>query len=228
VVRGFSGFGLSALVMAILATTIPPIELIPALWFLEMAASLALLKGGWSEADRRTALTLMLAAAVGLPLTLLISLSLDPLVSKFAALSLLIALAVLQLSRIKLSVLSTTSGTLLAGFCAGAITGIAGAGGMLIALYMLARDLPARRMRATLNIYLLGGGVLGLIAHLGVGTMTGDAAARGLVLSVPALLGVFAGKALFTPRWEPYYKPVCLVLLIGLATLGLLRLVFGN
>ncbi len=214
--------------MALLATAIPPIQLIPVFWFLEMAASLILMKGGWADADRRAAFLLIVSAGVALPLSLTLSLSLDPFASKVAALSLLIMLALLQLSRVKLPFLATQAGTALSGFTAGMITGIAGAGGMLIALYALARDLPARRMRATLNIYLLGGGFVGLITHLAVGTMTAEAATRGAVLIFPALLGVFAGQALFTPRWEPYYKPFCLTLLIGLAVIGLMRLALGG
>lgn len=227
-VRGFSGFGLSALAMAVLATVIPPIELIPAFWFLEMSASLILMKGGWADADRKSAFLLMGAAAIGLPISLNLSLSLDPFASKMAALIVLIILALLQLSRMKLPFLATTPGTAASGFTAGMITGIAGAGGMLIALYALARDLPARRMRGTLNIYLLGGGAIGLIIHLLVGTMTTEAATRGVVLIAPTLIGVFVGKALFVPKWEPYYKPFCLTLLITLALLGIVRLIFAG
>lgn len=226
-VRGFAGFGLSALAMAMLAAVIPPIQLIPVFWFLEMSASLVLMKGGWADADRPTALTLIVASGLGLPVGLLVSLSLDPTVSKTAALILLIVLAAAQLSRLRLPVLATRPGTATAGFSAGFITGIAGAGGMLIALYALARDIPARRMRGTLNIYMLGAGILGLATHLLIGTMTPEATSRGLTLIVPTLIGVFVGKALFTPRWERWYRPACLVLLIGLALSGLLRLGFA-
>jgi uncharacterized membrane protein YfcA len=223
-VRGFAGFGLSAMAMAMLAAFIPPIQLIPAFWFLEMSASLILMRGGWADADRPTALTLILASSLGLPLGLLVSLALDPVVSKTAALLLLITLALMQLSRLRLPVLATRPGTAATGLSAGIITGIAGAGGMLIALYALARDIPARRMRGTLNIYMLGAGLIGLATHLVIGTMTPETATRGLALILPTLAGVFVGQALFTPRWERWYRPACLLLLAGLATSGLLRL----
>ncbi|MFZ7090908.1 TSUP family transporter [Primorskyibacter sp. 2E233] len=223
-IRGFAGFGLSALAMAILASFISPVQLLPVFWFLEMAASLILMKGGWADAERTTALTLIVSSALGLPLGLLFSLSLDPGVSKTLALLVLIVLALAQLARLRLLFLATRPGTMLSGFCAGLITGISGAGGMFIAIYALVRGLPARQMRGTLNIYILGGGTLGLISHLVVGTMTGQAALRAVVLIVPTLAGLFLGRALFTPKWEPYYRPVCLGLLISLAAMGLLRL----
>jgi uncharacterized membrane protein YfcA len=121
--------------------------------------------------------------------------------------------------------LATRQGTITAGAAAGIITGIAGAGGMFIALFALARDLPARAMRGSLNIYLLGAGVIGLVTHLVIGTMDATALARAIVLIPAVVLGVLLGRAAFIPRWERYYRPACLVLLLGLASAGLIRLI---
>ncbi len=49
IVRGFSGFALSAMVMATAVMILPPIELIPMLWWLEMSASILMLKNGWAR-----------------------------------------------------------------------------------------------------------------------------------------------------------------------------------
>ena len=69
-VRGFSGFALSALVMASAVIFLAPIELIPILWFLEMAASLLMARGGWKDADRESALTLVGGNMLGWPIGL--------------------------------------------------------------------------------------------------------------------------------------------------------------
>ncbi|MEO0980836.1 MAG: sulfite exporter TauE/SafE family protein, partial [Pseudomonadota bacterium] len=49
-VRGFAGFGLSAVLMASIVVFIPPIELIPVCFLLEAAASLAMFRGGLRDA----------------------------------------------------------------------------------------------------------------------------------------------------------------------------------
>ncbi|MEM6408997.1 MAG: sulfite exporter TauE/SafE family protein [Pseudomonadota bacterium] len=224
-VRGFSGFGLSAVVMAMAVFILPPLALIPMLWFLEMAGSIAMFKGGLADADRGAAKGLIIGSAIGLPAGLLLTLQMPIEASKAVALSVLIALALSQLAKLRLPFLATTAGTYGSGFGAGIVTGLAGAGGMLIALYTLARNLPARTMRGTLSIYLMGAGLLGLITHLTLGTMDQTAIARGLFFIIPTLLGLYAGRALFLPRLEPYYKPFCLTLLLGLASLGLIRTV---
>ncbi|SMY06703.1 sulfite exporter TauE/SafE family protein [Flavimaricola marinus] len=223
-VRGFSGFALSALVMSTAVIFLPPVQLIPMLWFLEMAASVVMFKGGLADADRSTATGLIIGSGIGLPIGLSLTLSIPEQTSKGIALGLLIVLAALQLSRVKMPFLATRSGLYGSGIGAGIITGLSGAGGMFIALYMLARNLPARVMRGSMSIYLMGAGLIGLTTHLLIGTMDQIATVRGLALIPPTLLGIFAGRALFTPRFEPFYKPVCLTLLIGLATIGLIRI----
>lgn len=224
-VRGFSGFGLSAVVMASAIFILPPIALIPMLWFLEMAGSLAMFKGGLQDADRPTAKGLIIGSGLGLPIGLLLNLQLPTDTSKALALTILIVLALSQLFKMRLPFLATSAGTYGAGLGAGIITGFSGAGGMFIALYMLSRQLDPRTMRGTLSIYLLGAGILGLTTHLVIGTMDQTAVARGLFFIIPTLVGLYAGRALFIPRLEPYYKPFCLTLLLGLASLGLIRTV---
>jgi len=90
-VRGFSGFGLSAVVMAAAVFILPPLALIPMLWFLEMAGSLAMFKGGLADADRPTAKGLMIGSGLGLPVGLLLNMQLPTETSKAVALTILIS-----------------------------------------------------------------------------------------------------------------------------------------
>jgi hypothetical protein len=96
---------------------------------------------------------------------------------------------------------------------------------MVVALYVLARDDEPRVMRSTLVMYLAGTVVTGLAALLWWGTMTPVAALRGVALMPVCLAGVWLGMALFTPRWQRFYRPLSLSLLIGLAALALGRVV---
>lgn len=223
VIRGFTGFALSALVMAMGILILPPIELIPLLWWLEMSASLLMLKGGWAEADRRMSFGLVVGSAIGLPLGLILTLSISEDISKLAALMIICGLAVAQLSRLRLRFLASTPGLLGSGLTAGVVTGMSGAGGMIVALYTLALDMPARVIRASLVLYLFAAICVGLATHILLGTMDAPAVARGILFAVPTMVGVFIGQALFNERFEPYYKPICLWLLIGLAGVGILR-----
>jgi uncharacterized membrane protein YfcA len=222
-VRGFAGFALSAIVMASAASFIPPILLIPILWFQEMAASLLMARGGWQDADRPRTVLLVIGNWLGWPLGLWLTVSLPREASAQIALVIILILAAMQLLKINIPALASRAGTLIAGFVAGIAGGVAHVGGMVVALYVLSQNDNARSMRATLVLYLFIGSLGSLLYLIYFGVMTSTAMLSALTLIPVTLLGVWLGTKLFNPRWEPYYKPFCLCLLIGLAALSLLR-----
>ncbi len=109
-VRGFSGFALSAVVMAIAVMFLAPIALIPILWFQEMTASLLMVRGGMNEANRRVVTGLVLGSAFGLPLGLSLTQALPVDTSKLVALSVIVVLAASQLAKLRLPALATRPG----------------------------------------------------------------------------------------------------------------------
>jgi len=159
---------------------------------------------------------------LGLTMTLIML----PDTSRLVALALICVLAASQLRKLKLSFLATTPGLYGSGVLAGIATGLAGVGGMVVALYVLARNAPAAQMRGSLVLYLAMTSVVSFTILVSTGTMDSTALMRGLFFAIPCTFGVWLGTKLFVPKWEPYYKPFCLCLLIGLAAFGIFRLVF--
>lgn len=223
IVRGFSGFALSALIMASAVVILAPVELIPMLWWLEMSASLMMMKGGWADADRKTAYGLVLGGAVGWPFGLWLTTSLDISTSKAVALSIIVVLAALQLAKIRLPFLASRPGLLGSGVVSGIASGLASVGGMVVALYVLASDASARSMRGSLVLYLFLSSIMSMFIMLWFGVMTGTSVTRGLIFAIPTVFGVFLGQQLFIERLATYYRPFCLVLLCALAGAGLIR-----
>lgn len=222
-VRGFTGFALSAFGLALAVLILPPVELIPVMWWLELGASLMMIRAGFDGADLKAAGILTVGSALGTFAGLGLTLALDAGTSQQIALVILISLAALQLAKVRIPVLDSTSGTAITGVIAGVTTGLAGVGGMVVALYVLARDVDPRVMRATLVAFLLFSSLSSFLTHLYYGTMNGTSALRGVFFMIPCLIGVFLGQRLFTPRLQPYYRSVCLTLLIGLGAVSLGR-----
>lgn len=223
IVRGFSGFALSAMIMATAIIILPPIALIPMLWWLELSASLLMLKGGWADADRGAAIGLVIGSTAGWPIGLWLTLSLPVETSKLLALGVIIVLAISQLSKLKLTFLATKPGLYGTGVVAGIVSGIAHVGGMVVALYVLASDAPARQMRGSLVLFLFLGSLTSMITLLAFGVMDFSGISRGLAFALPTLLGVYLGQKLFTPGLEKYYRSFCLTLLCVLALGSILR-----
>lgn len=223
IVRGFSGFALSALVMASAVVILPPVEIIPICLILELAASILMARGGWNEADRGTVLGLVIGSTIGVPIGLAFTTSLPVETTKTIALVIIIALALMQLAKIRLAFLATKPGLYGAGLTAGIATGLASVGGMVVALYVLSQDAKAGKMRAALVLFLFISSTTTLISQLVFGVMDQTAAYRGFAMAIPALIGVKIGQMMFVPRLERYYRPFCLTLLTGLAMTGLIR-----
>lgn len=222
-VRGFSGFALSAVMMATAVLILPPVDLIPILWVLEAVASVLMVRGGLRDADRTIATGLVLGSGVGAPIGWALTVSVSVATSSMIALAIIIVLAALQLARVRMAFLATKPGLYSAGLMAGIVTGLAGVGGMIVALYTLSQDKPARVIRATLVIFLLFSSLFSMITMLAYGVFTEASLLRGIALAPPLALGVYLGQKLFRPSLEPYYKPFCLTLLILLAAAALVR-----
>lgn len=227
IVRGFSGFALSAVVMASAVIILPPVQLIPICWWLEMMASILMAKGGWQEADRGVVWGLVIGSTIGVPFGLMLTTSISPEASKLIVLVLIITLAVTQLAKIRLAFLATKSGLYGAGIAAGVATGIAGVGGMVIAIYVLSQNAAAAKMRAALVLFLFLGSITSMVMLVWFGVMNTTATARGISLALPTTLGVIIGQWLFIPRFAAYYRPLCLSLLCALAGAALVRTQFA-
>jgi uncharacterized membrane protein YfcA len=222
-VRGFTGFALSAFGLALAVLILPPVELIPVMWWLEMAASLVMLRHGWGGADMKAVVTLVVGSAMGLIIGLSVTTSVDAVLSQRVALCILITLALLQLTKIRIPRLASQPGTVATGVIAGTATGLAGVGGMVVALYVLARNDEPAKMRATLVAFLFISSATSMLTHFWFGTMNTTSTMRGLAFILPCVIGVLLGQRLFTPRLQPYYRPACLTVLIGLGAVSLVR-----
>ena len=225
VVRGFAGFGLSAILMASIALIIPPIELIPICYLLEGTASLVMFRGGLKDADMKIVWGLVIGGLIGLPIGLLVTTGVDVELSKLLALILILLLTFAQFMKFKPKFLATRAGLYLSGITAGIATGIASIGGMVVALYVLASNAEPKKMRASLVMYLCIGMFTSLFYYLGYGIMTKDALVRGLILAPLIVIGVGIGSLLFRPQYEYLYKRSCLTLLALLSFAGIVRLI---
>ena len=224
VVRGFSGFGLSALLMAALAAMIAPVELIPVCYILEGAASVLMFRGGVRDADMSIVWGLAICSAIGTPIGLLATVSLPVEISKIVALLIVLGLTLAQLFHVNARFLASRSGLYITGLAAGVVTGLASVGGLVIALYVLASKFEPKTMRATLAMFLCLTMFTSAVYLILYDVMNQLAVVRGAIMIPFLLIGVLAGSWLFRPSLEHMYKRFCLLLLVGLSITGLVQI----
>ncbi len=222
IIRGFTGFALSAALMAILANFIAPIEMVAICLLLEIIASLVMMRDGAKNADMRVVWAMVIGSVIGTPIGYFVLTNIDQETSRIVALCVITSLALLLFMKIKASILDGKAGPYIAGTGAG-MANIASVGGMVAALYILARDRAASEMRGTLVMYLMISILGNIIFQLLYGLLTVDAFKRAVLMTPFVICGIVFGSYFFQPSLQKYYKPVCLLVLIAICLAGLSR-----
>ncbi len=227
VVRGYSGFGSSALFVTSLTLVLPPAEVVPITLFLEIAASLGLLSHAWKDVSWRAIGWLLVGAALGMPVgfTLLAELPADPM---RIAISLLVLGASLMIwFGYRVSGRAGVRHTVGTGALSGLANGIAGVGGLPVVLFFLSTSAAATMTRATLIVYLMSGDIYGAAVAGAHGLVTTEVVARAALFCVPLFVGVWVGHRRFLRASPDSFRRFTLVLLMFLSSLGLVRAGFG-
>jgi len=223
VVRGYSGFGFSALCVASLTLVLPPAQVVPVVLMLEVAASVGMLPQVWRDIDWRALAWLILGAVAGAPIGVLF-LAQVPADAARIAISLLVLTACgLLLLGYRLRGERGPKGTLATGVVSGLVNGVGAVGGLPVVIFLLASAAGGAMTRALLVAYLLLTDIYATGLTLTQGLLTWELLGRWGV-ALPALfLGIALGSRHFLKAQPESFHRFTLSLLIVLALLGLLR-----
>ena len=234
VVRGFSGFGFSALTVACISLFMAPGPVVPAVLVLEILASLSVWRSAVRDLDRNWLQSLVIGNALCVPVGVYLLAQLDPL-----ALRLVVGWALL-LTAVGLRWRDGTplrtgpavrAGT---GALSGFLNGLAASGGVAAALLMAACHVPAQAMRGTLIIFLVFASGYTLLwatvfsqgAGSGVDVFSAETLRWILVLAPGMLLGMRLGRQAFARSNPDGFRRLVLNLLVAISALSVARALF--
>lgn len=220
VVRGYAGFGLSAVVVTAGSLFLPPAELVPLAYLLEIAASLHMLPSVYRDVDRSMLGWLLVGCAVGVPLgqALLLTLPADATRLALSALVLCATLALFSPRPLPLTVNRRFS--LLVGLAAGLASGLAALGGLVTMIALLGVDYDPVRARATLVVMFLALFGYGTVVSALNGLTTVATVGTVLWLLLPLVLGIVLGQRRFSATSAARFRLTLLGLLSLLAVIG--------
>ncbi|MBS9718082.1 TSUP family transporter [Pseudohalocynthiibacter aestuariivivens] len=227
-IRGYSGFGFTAVLMSGLTISLPIIEIVPLSIALELAASSGQARGIFSDIRWKQLSILLTAGFVGTPIGvyLLGILPEDPLRISVLAF-IFISSFYLIFSHKRLRTLpSLVHG--LVGFAIGIANGATALSGLVLALFFSLTDEKATRMRATMIAYLFVADVWagGFLATSG---FYDGLTVHRILVSLPLLgLGVWLGSRQFASTDPKTFRAVVLWLLLILSATGLLFVTTAN
>ncbi|MCU9846513.1 sulfite exporter TauE/SafE family protein [Defluviimonas sp. WL0024] len=221
-VRGYSGFGFAALVILATSLVTSPLHAVPVVILCDIVMTVQQARGIWARIDWRRVGTLMLGALAGVPLgvTIITSIGTD-LARAVIALFVLVMCALLWIGwsfRGHVGDVGTT-GT---GFVSGLANG-AGVGGLPVAVFMTAQPVAAAVFRATLIAYFTLMDLWSLPIMARAGMVSADTFRATLFVLPMMAAGIWLGGRQFLKAEPQDFRRFALLLLAGLATLGLLK-----
>jgi uncharacterized protein len=220
-VRGFSGFGLSAVLVASGAFFVAPKALIPSAQALEVVASIWMIPSIWRDVNWKWLRPLLLAYALAIPfgVAALAYAPADVLRVGGCVLLLVASLCLLFNARPKLpDGFPLRFGT---GIVAGFMAGASSLGGMVASVMLFAVSIPAKELRATLIVLFFGSALYSLSWGAWHGVVTRATFVQSAWLAVPMLIGIAIGSRGFHSVSDAQFRKAVLAVLAVLSVAGI-------
>ncbi|MFZ3582504.1 TSUP family transporter [Loktanella sp. DJP18] len=221
-VRGYAGFGFSAIFIAFAALVTDPVPLIPVVFLAELAMTALQARGLRGHVDWPRVRALLLGAAIALPFAVFALLSL-PVDGVRLLVSIIVGgLALVMLSGWTLQRRLGQGGHVAIGLAAGAANAV-GVGGLPVATCLAAQPMPAATFRATMIVFLTGVDLMTLPLMAWGGAVTTDTFIAAALASPLLAAGILLGNRRFAAAPPAAFRRFAVGLLLVLAGLGLIR-----
>jgi len=231
IVRGFAGFGFSALCVAGLALLVSPAKVVPAIFVLEVLASISLLRSAARDIDWQWLSWLIAGNIICLPLGVLLLAWLPETPLRLLIGALLLLAAALLRAGVSLSLAPSARVRLGVGMASGFVNGVAAIGGIAVAVMLSTAQIAPAVMRATMIALFLFTDVYALVCSAVISYATsaptellGADTLRWALWLAPAMLaGIWVGQRSFVGVSPEQFRRHVLNLLMLIAAISVLR-----
>lgn len=219
VVRGYSGFGFSLIAITALSLALPPAEIVPSIFMLEIAASLHMLPAIWRDIHWRAIGLLLLGCVIATPIGVQVLANLPAAPMRIALSAFVIVATALLWRGFALKTTPGPAATVATGAVSGLANGAFGIGGPPAILFFFSSPASVAIGRASIIAYFLGTDVIGLAFLAEADLATRATLWRFLLFLPPLLLGVWLGARSFKHADPESFRRWVLRLLLLLAVL---------
>lgn len=223
-VRGYSGFGYSAMVIAASSLVTNPLNFVAVVVIAEAVMSAQSWSGLGRDVDWRRVGWLLVGAVIGMPLGLWALSYVSEDGARAVVSVYVLTMCLILLAGIRFRSEIGAPGTLATGFISG-LANAPGMGGLPVAAFFAAQPMAPAVFRATLVAYFPILDVFSAPLYWMAGLVTWDTLWASLFVLPLTLLGNWLGGRHFFQTDPQDFRRFAIVLLAGLAALGLLKAV---
>ena len=223
-VRGYSGFGFSAMVIAASSLVTNPLNFVAVVVILETVMSLQAARGAGPDVDWRRVWWLLAGAAVGLPLGLWVLTGVSEDTARAVISTYVLVMCAVLLAGWRMAAEMRGQGNAIAGLVSG-LANAPGMGGLPIAAFFAAQPMQAAVFRATLIAYFPLLDLYSAPLYWYAGLVSWDTLWASLIALPLTILGNWLGSRHFLNTDPQDFRRFAIVLLAALAAMGLIKAV---
>ena len=223
IIRGFNGFGFSAICISGFSFILPAIEIVPIILILEVFISIFMIPYVWSKIDWSFVFKLLIGIAIGSPMGLYLLKYLSPETTHLYVCLIIIFFSILLMKGYSNKDINNDYSKILVGVISGTLNGLTTLGGMPVALFLLVTSIQPAIIRGSLAALFFITDIYAFILSFFGGIVDITTIYRTLPLIIILPLGVFIGNKIFIKSKEELYKKVVFYFLIFISIFGILR-----
>ena len=224
IIRGFNGFGFSAICISGFSYILPAIEIVPIILALEVAISIFMAPYIWNKIDWKFVFKILLGILIGSPIGLYLLKHLNPQITHLFVCLLIIFFSILLMRGFSNQKINNNYGKFLTGIISGTLNGFTTLGGMPVALFLLIINIQPALIRGSLAALFFLTDIYAFVLSFFSGIVDMVTIYRAIPLIIILPFGVFIGNKFFVKSKEETYRKVVFYFLIVISIFGILRI----
>ena len=224
IIRGFNGFGFSAICISGFSFILPAIEIVPIILALEVVISIFMVPYIWNKIDWRFVFKILLGIIIGSPIGLYLLKYLNPQTTHLSVCLLVIFFSILLMKGFSNQKINNNYGKFFTGIISGALNGLTTLGGMPVALFLLITSIQPAVIRGSLAALFFLTDIYAFVLSFFSGIVDMTTIYRVIPLIIILPLGVFIGNKFFVKSKEETYRKVVFYFLIIISITGILKI----
>jgi uncharacterized membrane protein YfcA len=227
VIRGYAGFGFTAIAVVGLNLFLLPQQSIPVVLGLDLLCSAPLMRQAARQAEMPTFKLLTLGSFVGIPFGLALLLFVPSEYLKLIICTAILIFSALLIMNVRFRHTDKALSKLIFGMLAGIGTSGASVGGPVVVFYMLSSSLNVLTQRATLIMFFIVSELIAIAALFSGGLIDLEIVKLVFILLIPTLIAVRCGQYLFNRYPPKSLKHFALPVMVMVSLLGISAVIRG-
>jgi len=225
IIRGFNGFGFSAICISGFSFILPAIEIVPIILALEVIISIFMVPYIWNKIDWNFVFKLLLGITIGSPIGLYLLKHLNPDTTHLSVCLLVIFFSILLMKGYSNQKIDNNYGKIFTGIISGTLNGLTTLGGMPVALFLLTTSIQPAVIRGSLAALFFLTDIYAFILTFLAGIVDLTTIYRIVPLIIILPIGVYIGNKFFLKSKEETYRKIVFYFLIFISIFGLFRII---